>query len=518
MSTSRRSSWSKAGSRTQGDGGTLEVDENAPIVQVVNRIVTQGVRTRASDIHIEPMRDHVRVRYRVDGAMTEAIPLPARMASPLASRIKVHGGAQHRRASPAPGRPVLACTSTVVRSTSGPRPSPRSTARRSCSGSLDKTESLISLERPRHADAEVDCRTSRSSRRRSACCCAPGPTGSGKTTTLYATLTEVNDPTRNVVTIEDPVEYQFDGINQMQVSERRHHLRRRPARHPPPGPRRHPGRRDPRRGDGPDRHAGGADRPLRVVVAARRRLRSPRCTASPTWASSRSSWRRRSAAVVGQRLLRRICYELPGDLRADARPTSRVMESALSAVPDEWTRGAGCNVCAGTGYRGRIGVYELLDDRRRHPRADRGQGDPRRHPPHGRPRGHGADAAAGVRAGGRRRHHGRGRDAQRVRPGHGWRVGAHRVRPGSQADTPERRPPDDLVAPNAFQTDDSARPGGVVMTATESRSTATRPRRSTARTSRARSGRRPRSRPATSWPSRACGSRRSRSGRASRSS
>ena len=100
-----------------------------------------------------------------------------------------------------------------------------------------------------------------------------GPTGSGKTTTLYATLTEINDPTRNVVTIEDPVEYQFDGINQMQVSDAGMLVRRRPAGHPAPGPRRHPRRRDPRRGDRPHRHAGLAHRPLRAVVAARGRRR-----------------------------------------------------------------------------------------------------------------------------------------------------------------------------------------------------------------------------------------------------
>jgi len=194
--------------REQDDA--FAVDDNAPIVQVVNRIITQGVRSRASDIHIEPGEKAVRVRYRIDGAMTEAITLPSRMSSALASRIKVMANlniVERRRPQDGQfgvtvdGRPIDIRTSTVA-TVHGEKVVLRL---------LDKTKSLISLkDLGMHPTVEpAYLKTVKAPLGMLLC---TGPTGSGKTTTLYATLTEINDPTRNVVTIEDPVEYQFDGI------------------------------------------------------------------------------------------------------------------------------------------------------------------------------------------------------------------------------------------------------------------------------------------------------------------
>jgi type IV pilus assembly protein PilB len=193
------------------------VDENAPVVQVVNRIVTQGVRNRASDVHIEALEDSVRVRYRIDGALSEAIRLPQRMASPIASRVKVLAElniVERRRPQDGQfsldvdGRPIDIRVS-VVSTIHGEKVVMRL---------LDKAQNLISLDRLGMPSGLIDDYIKIVSAPVGMFLCT-GPTGSGKTTTLYATLTEIQDDSKNVVTIEDPVEYEFRGINQMQVHE-----------------------------------------------------------------------------------------------------------------------------------------------------------------------------------------------------------------------------------------------------------------------------------------------------------
>ncbi|MEI2638286.1 MAG: GspE/PulE family protein [Microthrixaceae bacterium] len=196
---------------------SFTVDESAPVVQVANRIITQGVRNRASDIHVEPGEHQVRVRFRVDGAMSEAISLPANMAAALVSRFKVMAGlniVERRKPQDGQfgvavdGRPIDIRISTV----------PVVHGEKVVMRLLDKTKSLISLkDLGMHPVVEEDYLQIVKAPLGMLLC--TGPTGSGKTTTLYATLLEINDPTRNVVTIEDPVEYQFDGVSQMPVSE-----------------------------------------------------------------------------------------------------------------------------------------------------------------------------------------------------------------------------------------------------------------------------------------------------------
>ncbi|MFN8050411.1 MAG: GspE/PulE family protein [Acidimicrobiales bacterium] len=336
---------------------TLVVDENAPIVQVVNRILMQGVRARASDIHIEPEEDYVRVRYRIDGALSEAIRLPRRMGAPISSRIKVMAELNIvERRRPQDGqfslsidrRPVDVRTSVV-----GTMHGEKIVLRL-----LDKTRSLIGLDQL-GMPPEVVAPYLEIVKSPLGMLLCTGPTGSGKTTTLYATLTEVNDVSRNVVTIEDPVEYQFPGVNQMPISEAA-------------GITFADGLRGILRQD-PDTILVGEIRDIETARIATQAALTGHFVLSSLHAVDAVSAVHRFtdmgiepflvasaiSGVVGQRLLRRVCDEC----RVEYEPSSdhiKLVESSHGSVPDVWTHGVGCNVCSGTGYSGRVGVYELL--------------------------------------------------------------------------------------------------------------------------------------------------------------
>ncbi|MCP4434468.1 MAG: type II/IV secretion system protein [Actinomycetia bacterium] len=337
--------------------GHLSVDEDAPIVQVVNSVVTQGVRSRASDIHVEPTVGSLRVRYRIDGAMTEAITLPRAMGPGVASRIKVMAElniVERRRPQDGQfglqvdGRPIdVRCS--VVPTVNGEKIVLRL---------LDKTRSLISLP-DLGMSAEVAAAYRKIAIAPLGMILCTGPTGSGKTTTLYATLNEVNDPTKNVVTIEDPVEYQFDGITQMPVTGTGISFAE--------------GLRGILRQD-PDVILVGEIRDEETArIGMQASLTGHLVLSSLHAVDSVAAIHRFTdmgiepflvasaiSGVVGQRLLRRICT----GCATDVQPTEaemRMVHNHTGSTPARWLRGAGCNLCAGTGYRGRIGVYELLE-------------------------------------------------------------------------------------------------------------------------------------------------------------
>ena len=195
----------------------LESEDDAPIIRLINAVLTQAVKENASDIHVEPMQGQVRVRYRVDGALSEAIVLPAQMAAPIASRIKVLAELNIVETTAAPGRPVHRHRGRAAHRHPGVggRHHPRREGRPAT---------------PRHhpfADQPAHPGNGRGpggavphhGPRRAAWCCAPDPPDRARRRRCTPTLAEVNDPTRNVVTIEDPVEYHFSGVNQMQVSD-----------------------------------------------------------------------------------------------------------------------------------------------------------------------------------------------------------------------------------------------------------------------------------------------------------
>ncbi|CAG0987034.1 Type II secretion system protein E [Phycisphaerales bacterium] len=192
-------------------------DEEAPIVKLCNRIIAEAVRTRASDIHIEPMADRVRLRYRIDGVCLERDNLPKRMQNAVLSRFKLMAGVNiAEKRVPQDGRIKMPVDDASIdfRVSSCPAYHGESIVLR-----ILRPDSVrIGLE---NLGFEADNLAvfNRIIRRPNGIFLVTGPTGSGKTTTLYSALDVLNRPDKKIITAEDPVEYNFEGINQCQVRE-----------------------------------------------------------------------------------------------------------------------------------------------------------------------------------------------------------------------------------------------------------------------------------------------------------
>jgi len=333
------------------------VADDAPIVQVVGRILTQAMRDRASDVHIEPSELGIRVRYRIDGALKEVLTLPSSMGVGLISRIKIMAGmniVERRRPQDGQLRTEIDGKEVDVRVATVATIWGEKCVMRL----LDRTRSVLRLSElgmPQDA-AETYSAFVRAPFGMVLCA---GPTGSGKTTTLYATLTEIADSTRNVMTIEDPVEYVFPSINQIQTNEQA-------------GLTFATGLRSILRQD-PDVILVGEIRDVETARIAVQSALTGHLVLSSLHATDSVSALHRFLdmgiesflvassviGIVGQRLVRRICpackapYTLTDTERA-------FWEESGGPEKLDFVRGLGCNFCSGTGYQERIGVYELL--------------------------------------------------------------------------------------------------------------------------------------------------------------
>lgn len=192
--------------------------EDAPIVRLTNLIITQAIQTKASDIHIEPLNGSVRVRYRVDGVLHEELTIPKHSQAALISRLKIIADLDiTKRRIPQDGRiqmnfkgmqidmrvstlPTIYGEKVVIRL-------------------LNRDDSLLNIEKLGFSEENKE-RFNRLIKKPYGILLATGPTGSGKSTTLFAALNEINSPTKNIVTIEDPVEYQLNGLNQVHANKK----------------------------------------------------------------------------------------------------------------------------------------------------------------------------------------------------------------------------------------------------------------------------------------------------------
>jgi type IV pilus assembly protein PilB len=342
---------------TTASGPDLAITEDAPVVQVVTKLVTQAVRDRASDIHIEPQDKQIRVRFRTDGALHDALSLPAEMGPALISRIKIMAGmniVERRRSQDGQfttdidGRALdvrVATTATIW-------------GEKCVLRLLDKSRSVYRLHELGMPD-DTAAVYSKIIRVPFGMVLCAGPTGAGKTTTLYATLSEINEPYRNIMTIEDPVEYVFPSINQIQTNEQA-------------GLTFAGGLKAILRQD-PDVILVGEIRDVETARIAVQSALTGHFVLSSLHATDTAAALHRFldmgiesfliassvVAVLAQRLVRRICptckapYEPADDELA-------FYEQSAGPAKDQFFAGAGCNFCAGTGYQDRIGVYEML--------------------------------------------------------------------------------------------------------------------------------------------------------------
>jgi type IV pilus assembly protein PilB len=333
------------------------IADDAPVVQVVNLIVTQALRDRASDVHIEPQDQRLRVRYRIDGSLHDAVQLPLAMASALVSRVKIMAGMNIvERRRPQDGQFTMDIDGREI----DVRAATVSTiwGEKCVLRILDKSRSLFRMGDLGMPEDTHETFTRLIHAPFGMVLCA-GPTGSGKTTTLYAALSEIDDPNTNIMTIEDPVEYVFPTINQIQTNEQA-------------GLTFADGLKSILRQD-PDVILVGEIRDVETARIAVQSALTGHFVLSSLHATDSAAALHRFldmgiesfliassvVAVVSQRLVRRICQTC----KAPYDPKDEELafyEEARGLDKIQFWQGIGCNFCAGTGYRDRIGVYELM--------------------------------------------------------------------------------------------------------------------------------------------------------------
>ena len=336
---------------------TESANDDAPVVQVVNKIISQALRDRASDVHIEPQDKRLRIRFRIDGALHDVLALPDAMGPALVSRLKIMAGMNIvERRRPQDGQIAMEVDGRAVDirvATTGVIWGEKVVLR-----ILDKSRPLFKLGdlgMPKDTH-EVFSKLVRAPFGMVLCA---GPTGAGKTTTLYATMSEINESQRNIMTIEDPVEYVFPSINQISTNEQA-------------GLTFATGLKSILRQD-PDVILVGEIRDVETARIATQSALTGHFVLSSLHATDAVAALHRFLdmgiesfliassviGVVGQRLLRRNCEKCLVAYTPDAEELAFYTESG-GKEKATFYRGEGCNFCSDTGFSDRIGVYELL--------------------------------------------------------------------------------------------------------------------------------------------------------------
>jgi type IV pilus assembly protein PilB len=341
-------------------GVTVEAAvEDAPIVKLVQAIMTQAAADRASDVHIEPTETDVRVRFRVDGVLHEVMHSPKSIQGGLISRLKVMGDLNiAEKRIPQDGRVSLRVNNRSLDLRLATLPTVH--GEKIVIRILDKTNALLHLSELGFLPQAFES-YERSFRKPYGAILVTGPTGSGKSTTLYATLNIVNSIDRHIVTVEDPVEYRLPGVNQIQVN-------------PKAGLTFASALRSILRAD-PDIILIGEIRDRETAMIAVESALTGHLVLSSLHTNDAPSAITRliemqvetflvgSAidCVVAQRLARKLCEKCK---QAYAPEQRELIEAgfAESRVPDLglFFRPSGCQSCSNTGYRGRIGLYEVM--------------------------------------------------------------------------------------------------------------------------------------------------------------
>lgn len=334
----------------------MESDDDAPIIRLLNALLTEAIKENASDIHIEPFENRLVVRFRVDGVLREVLQPQRVMAPLLVSRIKVMAKLDiAEKRVPQDGRISLRVAGRAVDVRVSTLPSGH--GERVVLRLLDKQAGRLDLDQlgmapepRRQLDELVHSAYG--------IVLVTGPTGSGKTTTLYAALTTINNRRRNIMTVEDPIEYYLDGIGQTQVNTRVDMTFAR-------------GLRAILRQD-PDVVMVGEIRDLETAEIAVQASLTGHLVLSTLHTNSAIGAVTRlrdmgveqyllSSSLIGlmaQRLVRLVCPECRIEYTADAEECAMI--GADPQNPPTLYRAEGCRACGHTGYQGRTGIYELV--------------------------------------------------------------------------------------------------------------------------------------------------------------
>jgi general secretion pathway protein E len=338
----------------------LDHDSEAPIIRLVNSILSQAVRDRATDIHIEPFERTLQVRYRIDGILHEVLTPPKRLQSSIISRLKIMADLNiAERRLPQDGRIAIRVRNrgidirvSVVPTAFGERLVLRL---------LDKSSTLLGLEEIGFPPDLFETYT-HLIQRSHGIILVTGPTGSGKTTTLNATMQRINAPEMNIITVEDPIEYQINGVGQIQVNPK---IDLTFAN----------GLRSILRQD-PDVIMVGEIRDRETVEIAIQASLTGHLVFSTLHTNDSASAITRLLdmgvepflisssvlAMMAQRLVRVLCPACREPMQPDPETLSELGIAAdhYAQHGKQFYRARGCNACRSTGYKGRMGIYEML--------------------------------------------------------------------------------------------------------------------------------------------------------------
>lgn len=338
----------------------LELTDDAPIIRLLNALLLQAVKERASDIHIEPYEKELDVRFRIDGLLHRVLSPPKIIQDALISRIKIMSNldiAEKRLPQDGRIRLLLGGRDIDIRVSI----IPTAHGERAVLRLLDRRQGLIGLWEV-GLNKEDEKRFEEHLRRPDGIILVTGPTGSGKTTTLYAGLNRIHTEEKNIITVEDPIEYQLKGIGQMQVN-------------PKIGLTFANGLRSILRQD-PDVIMVGEIRDLETAEIAIQASLTGHLVLSTLHTNDAPGAPVRLidmgiepflvasslSIVVAQRLVRTICpYCKYPYTPSDAEKAIFIKDSVLKGDNFVLYRGKGCERCKGKGYLGRTGIFELLD-------------------------------------------------------------------------------------------------------------------------------------------------------------
>jgi general secretion pathway protein E len=337
----------------------MEMANDAPIVKLVNHIIFQAIKEDASDIHIEPFEKELRVRYRIDGAMSQKLLPPKRYQGAIVSRLKIMANLNiAEKRIPQDGRIQIKIADksidlrlSILPCNFGERVNMRI---------LDKSKGVAELDKLNLSAKNFEVIT-RNIERPNGIILVSGPTGSGKTSTLYAILNRLNQPNVNLITVEDPVEYTITGISQVQVQEKvgltfasalRSILRQ-----------------------DPDVVLIGEIRDGETAQIATQAALTGHLVLSTIHTNSAPGTITRLIdmgiepflvassliLVISQRLVRKLCTHCKRAYKPDEAALARIGTTPEKSAQYTFYEAVGCDECLGSGYRGRMAVFEVME-------------------------------------------------------------------------------------------------------------------------------------------------------------